>query len=313
MDKEIDVNAYKKIIKSQKLRFAIIKALDFLPDKIMLSLQYYVKFHRKCNFTNPQRWTEKLQLYKMYYRNPILGLCVDKYEVRKYIKEKGLENILVNLYGLFDHSYDIDFDNLPNSFVLKTTDGGGGLNVVLVKDKSGIDFKYIQTEFKNWIDRFKVGAVPPGREWAYSQIKCSRIVAEELLINKDNPDAGVEDFKILCFHGEPKYIIVDKDRYIDHKRNFYDTEWNRVNVTTDHEQFEEPYPRPKNFEKMLDIAKILSEDFPFVRVDLYNVDGKIYFGELTFYPWTGYVQFTPDEFDFTLGKLMDCSSFCKST
>lgn len=307
-----DINSYKRIIKSQKLRFAIIKALSFLPDKIMLALQYYVKFHRKCNFTNPQRWTEKLQLYKMHYHNPILGLCVDKYEVRKYIKEKGLESILVNLYGLYNHYNDIDYDSLPNSFVLKTTDGGGGLNVILVKDKSTIDYNSIQSEFKKWIERFSVGATPWGREWAYSQIKSSRIVAEELLINNVNPEAGVEDFKILCFYGEPKYIIVDKDRYINHKRNFYDTEWNRINVTTDHQQFENPYPKPKNFERMLDIAKILSADFPFVRVDLYNVDGNIYFGELTFYPWSGYVSFTPDEFDYKLGSLMDCSAFMQS-
>lgn len=132
--------------------------------------------------------------------------------------------------------------------------------------------------------------------------KKSQIIAEELLINEMCPEAGIEDFKILCFNGEPKYIIVDKDRYIDHKRNFYTPKWERKSVTTDHEQFEDSYPKPENFEKMLEVAHELSKDFPFVRVDLYNVDGTIYFGELTFYPWTGYVQFTPDEFDFELGS-----------
>ncbi len=304
-----DINSYKKILRSQKLRFAIVNALSFLPDKLMLALQYYVKFHRKCNFDNAQRWTEKLQLYKMYYRNPLLGSCVDKYEVRKFIEEKGLSNTLTKLYAVYNNAEEIDIDKLPDSFVLKTTDGGGGLNVVLVSDKKKIDLPKIKSEFNTWMGRFKPGAVPAGREWAYSQIKSSRIVAEELLVNQDNPEAGIEDFKILCFQGAPKYIIVDKDRYIDHKRNFYDTEWNRVDVTTDHDQFETPYPKPKNFEEMLRVAEILSKDFPFVRVDLYNVEGKIYFGELTFYPWTGYVQFTPDSFDFELGKLMDCSSF----
>lgn len=304
-----DINSYKKILRSQELRFAIVNALSFLPDKLMLALQYYVKFHRKCNFDNAQRWTEKLQLYKMYYRNPLLGSCVDKYEVRRFIEEKGLSNTLTKLYAVYNNAEEIDINKLPDSFVLKTTDGGGGLNVVLVSDKTKIDLPKIKSEFNTWMGRFKLGAVPAGREWAYSQIKSTRIVAEELLINRENPEAGIEDFKILCFHGEPKYIIVDKDRYIDHKRNFYDTEWNRVDVTTDHEQFDTPYPQPKNFDEMLRIAKILSKDFPFVRVDLYNVEGKIYFGELTFYPWTGYVQFTPDSFDFELGKLMDCSSF----
>ena len=283
--------------------------LRWVPDSWMLPLQYKIKLGRWPDMKCPQRWTEKLQLYKMYYRNPLLGTCVDKYEVRKFVEEKGLSNCLTKLYAVYNNADGIDTDKLPDSFVLKTTNGGGGLNVLLVKDKKRIDLPKVKKEFKTWTDGFKPGAVPAGREWAYSQIKSSRIVAEELLINRENPEAGIEDFKILCFHGEPKYIIVDKDRYIDHKRNFYDTEWNRVDVTTDHDQFNTPYPKPKNFGEMLRIAKILSEDFPFVRVDLYNVEGKIYFGELTFYPWTGYVQFTPDSFDFELGKLMDCSSF----
>lgn len=300
---------YKKIIRSQKLRFAILDALSFIPDKVMLILQYYIKMGKQCNFKNPQTWTEKLQLYKMYYRNPLMGKCVDKYEVRSYVESKGLANKLVQLYGVYNHVSDIDLESLPTSFVLKTTDGGGGLNVILVRDKSQINFQQIKSKLSLWMSRFKSNRTPSGREWAYTGIKQSRIIAEELLINKENPKAGVEDFKILCFHGEPKYIIVDKDRYIEHKRNIYNTQWQRVNVTTDHEQFDTPYPAPKNLEEMLRVAKVLSEDFPFVRVDLYNVDGKIYFGELTFYPWTGYVKFTPESFDRELGDMFDISSF----
>lgn len=298
---------YKKIIKSQKLRFAILKSLSWIPDRLMLSIQYYIKLGRICNLKDPKRWTEKLQVYKMFYRNPILHKCVDKYEVRKYVESKGCKDNLVKLYGIWDKAADIDFSKLPSSFVLKTTNGGGGEDVVLVKDKASVDLKNI-VEF---LDKKRVKEVNGGREWAYTGIEKPRIIAEELLINKENPDAGVEDFKILCFNGEPHYIIVDKDRYIDHKRNFYTTKWERVNVTTDHEQFETHYPAPKNLEKMLDVARKLSKDFPFVRVDLYNLEGNIFFGELTFYPWAGYVQFTPDNFDFELGKLFDCSTFIK--
>lgn len=297
---------YKKIIKNQNTRFAILKALNWVPDSIMLSVQYRIKLNRKLHLKHPERWTEILQIYKMYYRNPVLHQCVDKYEVRKYVESKGCAENLVKLYGVWDHASEIDFSKLPSSFVLKTTNGGGGLDVELVKDKENHDLaktcSFMETRM------MKKGG-NSGREWAYTGIKKPRIIAEELLVNTEDPEAGVEDFKILCFHGEPHYIIVDKDRYIDHKRNFYTTSWERVSVTTDHEQFETPYPKPKNFEEMMDVARKLSADFPFVRVDLYNIDGKIYFGELTFYPWTGYVQFTPDEFDFTLGKLMDCSSF----
>ena len=289
---------YKRIVKSQSVRFAILKSLSWIPDKWMLPLQYKIKLGRWPNLKHPKRWTEKLQSYKMYYRNPVLHTCVDKYEVRNYIKQKGLSDLLVKLYGVWGNANDIDFDSLPPSFILKTTDGGGGETVLLVKDKSREDLELIRKKLNSWLGRKNIDA---GREWAYTGIKKSQIIAEELLINKKNPEAGIEDFKFLCFNGEPKYIIVDKDRYIDHKRNFYSIKWERKHVTTDHDQFEEIYPKPDNLEEMLTVAHELSKDFPFVRVDLYNVDGKIFFGELTFYPWTGYVQFTPDDFDYELG------------
>ena len=303
-----DIYWYKSIVKSRNTRFAILKALSFIPDSIMLPLQYRIKMGRWPNLKHPTRWTEKLQLYKMYYRNPDLPVCVDKYGVRSFIERKGLHDILIELYGIYDNVNEIDFSKLPNSFVIKTTDGGGGLNVKLVTDKNKENLEALREKVNSWLNVKDINA---GREWAYTGIKKSQIIVEELLVNKANPEAGIEDFKILCFHGQPKYIIVDKDRYINHKRNFYTPEWKRVNVSTDHEQFEDEYPKPKNFESMMEIAKKLSGDFPFVRVDLYNLEGKIYFGELTFYPWTGYVRFTPDEFDFTLGKLMDCSSYMK--
>ena len=290
---------YKKIIKSQQLRFKILRMLQWVPDSIMLRFQYKIKMGFWPNLKHPKRWTEKLQTYKMYYRNPVMHQCVDKYEVRKYIENKKLSELLVKLYGVWGNANDIDFEALPQSFILKTTDGGGGETVLIVKDKNKEDLSTIKKKLNSWLDRKSVNA---GREWAYTGIKKSQIIAEELLINENAPDAGIEDFKILCFNGEPQYIIVDKDRYIDHKRNFYTTNWERKYITTDHEQFEDEYPKPENLDRMLEIAHILSKDFPFVRVDLYNVDGKIYFGELTFYPWTGYVRFTPDEFDFELGN-----------
>lgn len=293
---------YKKILKSQDLRFRILGMLKWVPDSVMLRLQYKIKLGRWPNLKNPKRWTEKLQTYKMVYRNPILHKCVDKYEVRDYVKSKGYESLLVRLYGVWKNSDEIDFAKLPKSFILKTTDGGGGLSVYIVKDKETEDLNFVRDKLMSWQKREKVDV---GREWAYTGIKETRIIAEQLLVNSNNQEAGIEDFKILCFSGVPKYVIVDKDRYINHKRNFYTTDWKRVNVTTDHEQFEEEYPKPDGLDEMLAVARDLSKDFPFVRVDLYNVDGKIYFGELTFYPWTGYVQFTPDSFDYELGDLFN--------
>lgn len=300
---------YRNIIKSRALRLKILSFLNWIPDNLMLKIQYWIQLGKNLNLKNPRTWTEKLQYYKINYRNSILGICVDKYKVREYVKQKGLSSILVTLYGVYDKADDIDWNILPNQFVLKTTDGGGGNNIIIVKDKTTLNLSQIQEALNSWLNIKDINA---GREWAYTQIGKSRIIAEELLINAENPESGIEDFKILCFHGEPKYIIVDKDRYIDHKRNFYDTNWTRVNVTTDHEQFESPYSKPKNFEAMLDIAKRLSSDFPFVRVDLYNINGQVYFGELTFYPWSGYVKFNPIDFDTHLGELFDISTFNKS-
>lgn len=297
---------YKNWLPSQKQRFFILRILKFLPDSVMLALQYYIKMGRFCDFKKPLTWTEKLQLYKMHYRNPLLGICVDKFKVRAYVEQKKMSHLLVKLYGSYEHARDIDFDKLPNQFVLKTTDGGGGKQCLLVKDKRLLDVEPLRKKLDSWLNIKDINA---GREWAYTQIEKSQIIAEELLINPLCPEAGIEDFKILCFHGAPKYIIVDKDRYIDHKRDFYDTNWERVDVTTDHGQLDTAYPRPKNLSEMLEIAKILSQDFPFVRVDLYNINNKIYFGELTFYPWSGYVMFKPEEFDKTLGALLDEDTF----
>lgn len=294
-----NMNGYKKIIKSRSMRMRILSMLNWLPDKAMLKLQYRIKLHRKLNLKNPQRFTEKLQWYKINYRNPVMHNCVDKFEVRDYVKSKGLEDTLVKIYGVYDSADDIDFNTLPNTFVLKSTDGGGGLNVAICNDKSTFDAKAHTDAFNIG---YKLSKKHPGREWAYVGIK-HKIIVEELLVNDINPKAGIDDYKIFCFNGEPKCIVVDTDRYILHKRNFYDEDWNCLNVTSDAPACDRIIPKPENFDKMMHVARKLSEDFPFVRVDLYNVGGKIYFGELTFYPWSGYVQYTPDEFDFKLGEM----------
>lgn len=266
----------------------------------MLSVQYYIKLNRKLNWNNPKRFTEWIQCYKVKYRNKVLHQCVDKYDVRKYIEDKGLSHILIKNYGVYDNPDQIDFKSLPQKFVIKTTDGGGGENVIICRDKNTLDIKDTKAKLLSWKDRKDINA---GREWAYTGIKESRIIIEDLLENTNNINAGIDDYKILCFGGKPSHIIYDCDRYVGHKRNIYNTNWERIYIDTDCQQKDQDIPAPKNLNEMLDIAVKLSKDFPFVRVDLYNIDGKIYFGELTFYPWSGYVSFNPDSFDFELGKL----------
>jgi hypothetical protein len=300
---------YKKLFKSQRLRFFILKSLSFIPDTIMLKIQYRIKFNRQLNLKNPVRFTEKIQWYKLNYRNTLMPICVDKYKVREYIKSKDLESILNELYGVYDEPEEINFDILPDRFVIKTTDGTGGENIFICKDKATLNIPGLIKMLKQWKNKKDINV---GREWAYTQIKESKYIIEKYLENEDNPEAGIVDYKIFCFDGEPYYIVVDINRYIGHRRNFYDLNWNNLNIESDCPIFDRKFPCPDNFLKMLKIASILSGNFPFVRVDLYNIDGKIVFGELTFYPWSGYVQWHPDAFDFELGACLEISEGDKS-
>ena len=290
------MNGYKKIISSQKMRFAILRMLKFVPDKAMIKLQYRIKLKRKLNLKDPKRYTEKIQWYKLYYRNPVMMECVDKYGVRKYIEKKGLGNILNQLYQVVDRPEEINFDQLPDKFVIKTTNGSG--TNILVKEKKTLNIAETKKKLNDFLNMAEASA---GREWAYGG-SSKKIIVEELLEDNSNKDKGISDYKFLCFNGKPVYVVYDKDRFSDHKRNFYDVNWNYVKVDSDFPCFEDSVKKPENYEKMVEIASVLSRDFPAVRVDLYNIEGKIYFGELTFYPWSGYVQYTPDSFDFELGK-----------
>lgn len=293
---------YKKIVCSQQMRFRILNLLSWVPDSLMLRIQYRIKMGFWPNFKHPKRFTEKLQLYKMKYRNPVMSQCVDKYEVRKYVESKGLGNILTCLYGIYDKPEEIDFELLPDKFIIKTTDGGGGLNVILVKDKYKSDYDGIMQKLMLWHGKEKNG-FSAGREWAYSGIISSRIIVEELLFDDRNVDGSIEDYKMMCFNGKFKSLWIDKNRYSDHHRGFWDENLNFLpNVSSDHDTFVTPPELPANINEMVKIAEKLSEDFPYARIDLYNIKGKIYFGEITFYPWSGYVKFHPDEFDFQLGN-----------
>lgn len=295
---------YKKIIRTPRARAIILSFLRFVPDKMMLKVQYRIKTGRTLNLKEPKRYTEKIQWYKLNYKNPVMHQCVDKYMVREYVKEKGLEQILVKLIAKFDSIDEVDWEKLPEQFVMKTTNGGGGLNVVVCNDKSKIDFN----ELKKKLRCKRVVSRTGGREWAYYGLE-SGLVVEELLVNRENPEAGVNDYKVFCYQGEAKYIVVDVDRYIGHKRNFYDRDWNDLNIESDCPPLDRKIEKPENLIEMLQVAEKLSEGFPYVRVDLYNVDGKIYFGEMTFYPWSGYVKYRPDKYDFEFARGFELVSY----
>lgn len=293
------VDDYKKIIKSRKIRFLILNALSWIPDKQMLKIQYKIKLKRTLNLENPKRFTEKIQLYKLKYRNEVMCKCVDKYEVRKYVEEKGWKSILNDLIGIYDKVDDINFESLPDKFVIKTTNGGGGNNIVICNNKFSLDIPSTKKILNKWL---KVKSKKTlGREWAYESNN-NRIIIEKLLEGNNEGLTGINDYKFFCYNGKVEYIVFDGDRYNRHKRNFYDSNWNYIDVKSDCDSFGDIIAKPQCLTKMKKIAESLSKDFPFVRVDLYLINKNIFFGELTFYPWSGYVQFIPDKFDYELGK-----------
>lgn len=290
---------YKKIIRSRNVRLRILEIMRFVPDEIMIRLQYRIKTGRKLNLKNPQRYTEKLQWYKLYYRDPLMAQCADKYEVRKYVESLGLGDILNECYGVFEHVEDVDFDKLPDQFVLKDTLGGGGNSIIICKDKSKADLNEYRRIMQNWIDTKMIPC--GGREWVYYCGKKHRIIAEKLLVCADG---DLPDYKFYCFNGLIHCFYIRTGYLNNHKgcTTFYDAKGLPLNVKMDYSDLGDTIGYDDNIiKKMRNIATLLSKKFPHVRVDLFNTNRGICFGEMTFFSASGYFLFEPDEFDFELG------------
>ncbi|MGM0897044.1 MAG: ATP-grasp fold amidoligase family protein [Bacillota bacterium] len=288
---------YKKIIPSQKLRLKLLKFGDAIPDKLMIKLQYRLATGRRLNLKKPESFPEKLQWYKLYYRDPLITKCSDKYRVREYLKSKGLEDILVPLYGVYENAEDIDFNKLPDKFVIKTTNGSK--TNILCEDKSQLDIEHTKKTLNRWLNEWN-GKI--GREWGYYNVK-PLIICEKYLEKDGNND--LVDYKFFCFDGIPSYLYVIVERFLQGgaKLGIYDMKFEKVPYRRiDIPHFTGNIEKPENYNKMIDIAKKLSEDFPHARVDLYNIDGKIYFGELTFYNGSGYKDHIPEQLDLILGE-----------
>ena len=290
---------YKKIIKSRELRLRLLKYLDLIPDKYMVLIQYKVATGNRLDLKNPKRYSEKIQWYKLYYRNPLMKQCADKNEVRKYIRDKGYEDIIVPQYGVYDNENDIIFEELPEKFVLKTTNGGGNNNIILCLNKENLDIVKTRLLLRKWLNAWS-GKM--GREWVYYDTE-TKIICEKYL--ETNGKTDLVDYKFVCFNGNVEYIFVNSERQSEtgisfgiYNSKFEELPYRRKGL----KNIQDHIVKPDNFEKMIEIAQDLSKDFPHVRVDLYNIEGKIFFGELTFFHGSGYIKFDPDEFDFILGE-----------
>ncbi|ADE16344.1 glycosyltransferase [Nitrosococcus halophilus Nc 4] len=304
----------RSIKKITKVRFPLISQYVFLvlsviPDRLFITMRYAITLKQIPNLKNPMKFNEKLQWIKLNWHDPVAVMCADKVGVREFVRLRGCGEILNELYGIYDKAEDIDFSVMPDSFVLKATHGSGW-NIVC-QDKSKIDVEETVKKIKLWLNSSYYNHA---REWVYRDIK-PRIVCEKYL--SDGENEYLRDFKFYCFHGRPLYCQVIGDRHKGKVVDFYDRDWSLMPFTGSHlpgkssPHFSCPLSKPEKYEYMLDIAEKLSRDFAFVRVDLYSLQDKVYFGELTFFPFGGLGEFEPYEWNYKLGDLIDLNVFHK--
>lgn len=288
---------YKRLLPNKKMRMQLLRYLDIIPDRWMIAIQYWIATGHLLHFKKPIRFTEKIQWYKLYYRDELMTICADKYQVRSYVKQKGYEHLLVPLLAFYTSPEEIDFKALPESFVLKTTNGSK--TNILCQDKTTLDELQVKRQLADYLKQWS-GKV--GREWAYYNVP-GRIVCETLLV--EYSPFGLADYKFYCFYGEPRYIYVAAFRHHPDgiAAAYFDLQFQRLPFfSRGVRKLPDDFPKPENLQKMLCIAADLSRDFPHVRVDLYSCQQRIYFGELTFYDASGYDAFYPDNMDFVVGE-----------
>lgn len=268
-------------------------------DKFIVKCLYRLAKGKRLNLENPQTFVEKIQWLKLYDRNPLYTTLVDKHLVKDYVAKILGDEYIIPTLGVYSHAEDIDWDKLPDQFVLKANHDSG--SVIVCKDKKKLDK---HKAIKKLNIALKKDSYKPYREWAYKNVnRC--IIAEQYL--EDESRSELKDYKIFCFNGVPKFIELDYSRFISgHKRIIYTTEWQRMDVEYNKPtEKDQDFSRPESLEKMVEAARILSKDFPFVRADFYDVNGHLYFGELTFYPAGGFIWFKPESFDLEMGSWLN--------
>lgn len=283
----------------QKLKVPLYKICGILikDDATFLRIKYRLKVGKKLNLNNPHSYNEKLQWLKINYRRPEYTTMVDKYLAKEYVAEIIGKEYIIPTLGVWDKFEDINFEKLPDQFVLKCTHDSGGL--VICKDKSKLDIK----SAKKIINRsLRINFYLEGREYPYKNVK-PRIIAEKYLVDESGTE--LKDYKFFCFNGKAKCIQLDFGRYSDHKRNLYSLDWTPLHFSFGYpSDYSVIFNRPQNLEQMIKIAEKLSEGIPHIRVDLYNINGEIYFGELTFFHGSGLEKFDPEDWGEKFGSWL---------
>lgn len=265
------------------------------PSKlIQYAFDAVVTSHKKLDLENPSTFHEKLNWLKLHWYDKRAVICSDKYLVRDYVKLKGLENILNDLYGVYDSIEEIKWSSLPEKFILKTTHDSG--HNLICNDKKSFD-RELAKRMLGWC--LKIDHAYMSGEWPY-HTNSPKIICERLL--EDNELHEVVDYKLFCFNGQPEVFFVASDRIHHAKADFYDLGWNLQNYRWLYEPSNKKFPRPKTLDYMIECARILSDGFPFVRVDFYEISGKLYFGEMTFFHGGGVGYFDPEEYDILFGN-----------
>jgi len=265
-------------------------------DEYVIRREYKAFYKRALDLQNPVRYTEKLQWLKLYDRKDIYTTMVDKYMVKKYVSDLiGEEYVIPTLY-VWDDVEDINFDDLPNSFVLKCTHDSG--SIVICKDKSVLDVNQAKSKLEFFMRR---NYYKTSREWPYKNVK-PRIICEPYL--EDLQYKELRDYKFFTFGGVPKALYIAQGRGGDGVTlaNFFDMDFKHLEFCIDHEMSQDLPDKPVNFEKMKELAGILSKGTPQLRVDFYEVNGRLYFGEMTFFHCSGFIGFKPDKWDYTFGE-----------
>ena len=301
----MELNTIKLILKKPELIFFWLGKkglLGWMSDEAFLKISYRLSMKRKLNLKEPKTYNEKLQWLKLHDRNPQYSRMVDKHDAKLYIAQRVGEQYIVPTLGVWDSFDQIDFGSLPEQFVLKTVHDCGG--VVICHDKQKLD----KAEAKRFLEQHqKTNYYIYQREWPYKGVK-PRILAEEYM--KDAATGELRDYKFFCFDGEPKALFIASERQAagETKFDFFDMDFNHMDVRNGHPNAAVPPAKPACFEEMKKLAAKLSAGIPHLRVDFYEMNGKLYVGELTFYHWSGLVPFEPEHWDETFGSWITLRS-----